>query len=77
MKEVINVQLVDFKITSSKELVRHNDDDSYTILLNSRQASNQMQKAYNHALGHIHRGECDNREDSVQSIETKAHDCYG
>jgi len=73
MNEVINVQLVDFKITSSNELVRHNDDDSYTILLNSRQASNRLKDAYKHAIGHIRRGECDERNDSVQNIEFKAH----
>lgn len=73
MNEVINVQLVDFKITSSKELVRHNEDDSYTILLNSRQASNQLKKAYKHAIGHIGRKECDNRNGSVQDIEYSAH----
>ena len=74
MNEVINVQLVDFKITSSNELVRHNDDGSYTVLLNSRQASNRLKDAYKHAIGHIERGECDERSDSVQNIEMKAHE---
>ncbi len=74
MNEVINVQLVDFKITSSNELVRHNPDDSYTILLNSRQASNRLRDAYKHAIGHIKRNECDDRERSVQDVEYSAHD---
>ena len=73
MNEVINVQLVDFKITSSNELVRHNDDGSYTVLLNSRQASNRLKDAYKHAIEHIRRGECDERNGSVQNIESKAH----
>lgn len=73
MKQTINVQLLDFGVTSINELVRHNDDDSYTILLNSRQASNRLKDAYKHALGHISNGECDTRDGLVQSIETVAH----
>ena len=73
MKQIINVQLIDFGVTSINEVVRHNDDDSYTILLNSRQASNRLKDAYEHALGHIGRGECDIRDGLVQNIETIAH----
>lgn len=70
----INVQLVDFKVTSSDEMVRHNEDGSYTILLNSRQATNRQISAYKEALGHIMRGECDQRDGNVQEIEYDAHE---
>lgn len=68
---MINVQLIDFHITSSYEAVRKNEDGSYTILLNSRQASNQLRKAYLHALGHIRRD--DWSKEDVQRIEGEAH----
>ena len=68
----INIQLIDFKVTTAYEMVRANDDGSYTILLNSRQASNQLKKAYDHAVNHIMRGDCD-RHGNVQEIEYNAH----
>lgn len=69
----INVQLVDFGITSSREFVRHNYDDSYTICINSRQASNIQLRAYLHALEHIQRGDCDSANGDVNEIEYDVH----
>lgn len=68
----INVQIVDFPVTSSYEMVRANEDGSYTILLNGKQAQNQLEKAYADALKHIRRGDCDGHGD-VQRIEKKVH----
>lgn len=70
----INVQLVDFKITTSYELVRRNEDDSVTILLNSRQASNQLRKAYTDAIKHLRRGHCDSHGGNVQEMESEVHE---
>lgn len=68
----INVQIIDFPVTSSYEMVRANEDGSYTILLNGKQAQNQLEKAYTDALKHIQRGDCDGHGD-VQEIEQKVH----
>ena len=74
MKIDLNVQLVDFKTSAIDELVRHNEDGSYTILLNSRQASNRLEKAYSHALWHIHNNDFDNRYGDINEIELIAHE---
>lgn len=68
---IINVKMIDFHITTAYEMVRQNADGSYTILLNSRQAPNQLKKAYLHALEHIRRD--DWKKDDVQEIEYEAH----
>lgn len=68
----INVHLVDFKVSSIYELVRHNEDDSYTILLNSRQAHNKLEQAYNHAVRHIRNGDFEKRG-NIQDLEHNAH----
>lgn len=67
----INVQYVDFHITTAYEAVRKNEDGSYTILLNSRQAPNLLREAYLHALKHIERDDW-SRSD-IQQIEGEAH----
>ena len=68
----LNVQFVDFKTSAVDELVRHNEDDSYTILLNSRQAVNRLETAYRHALWHIHNN--DFQSGDINEIEAKAHE---
>ena len=70
----LNVQLVDFKTSAIDEVVRHNEDDSYTILLNSRQASNRLEKAYRHALWHITNHDFENKDGNIQEIELTAHE---
>ena len=69
----VYVHLVDFGITSADEVVRENSDGSYTILLNSRQASNRLHEAYNHAMEHILSGDLDNDHLNVQKIESIRH----
>lgn len=70
----LNVKLVDLKTTAVDELVRRNEDGSYTILLNRRQATNRLQAAYKHALWHIRNNDFDNKDGDVQEIEAVAHD---
>ena len=70
----LNVKLVDFKTSAVDELVRHNEDDSYTILMNSRQASNRLEKAYRHAMWHIQNPDFDNKYGNINEIEAMAHE---
>lgn len=69
----VYVHLVDFGITSADEVVRENSDGSYTILLNSRSASNRQHEAYNHAMEHILSGDLDRDYLDVQKIESIRH----
>jgi len=69
---MINVQVFDFGITSSNEFVRHNEDGSYTICLNARQASNRLRDAYAHALDHIREGDFES-DLTADEIESKRH----
>ena len=69
---MINVQVFDFGITSSNEFVRHNEDGSYTICLNARQASNRLKDAYDHAMSHIKEGDFES-DMSADEIESKRH----
>jgi len=68
----INVNLVPFPSTRIKELVRCNEDDSYTILINKDIAHNQQIKAYQHALSHIIHDDF-HSDMSVQDIENRRH----
>ena len=69
----INVQLIDFPVGShSHESVTPNEDGSYTVFLNARDASNIQQQAYLHALKHIEDDDFYS-SDSVQAIEAKTH----
>ena len=74
MTNNINVKLVDFKSSAVDELVRRNEDDSYTILLNSRQASNRLERAYRHAMWHIENNDFDNHVSGINDIEATAHE---
>jgi len=71
MIEDINVCVVDFKQTKSREAVCQNEDGSYTILINSRMDRASQIKAYDHAMAHI-RGR-DFYKLDVQAIEKEAH----
>lgn len=71
MTPEVNVVLIDFKSTMTKELVTPNEDGSYTILLNSRMASNQLEEAYQHAMRHIENNDFEKHD--VQQIEAVAH----
>ena len=71
MVECINTMIVDFPVTCVSEMVRQNEDGSYTILLNAKMSHEKLQKSYLHALGHIEHN--DFEKDSVQEIEYEAH----
>lgn len=69
----INVQLVDFPVGSKgHEAVTPNEDGSYTIFINSRDASNIQREAYLHAIEHI-KNEDFAPGKNVQEIEARAH----
>lgn len=74
MTNDINVKLIDLKSSAIDELVRRNEDDSYTILLNSRQASNRLKRAYRHAMWHIENNDFDDHVSSINDIEATAHE---
>lgn len=67
----VNVNLVDFHSTKGNEMIILNEDGSYTILINSRSATNKQLEAYRHALEHIQNG--DFQRQDVQQIELVAH----
>lgn len=71
MNELINTLIIDFPVTCVSEMVRQNEDGSYTILLNAKMSHERLQKAYLHALGHIKNN--DFEKDNVQEIEYEAH----
>ena len=66
----INLQLVDLN-TKIGEIVTENEDGSYTVVINSRQASNKQEEAKLHAFEHIVND--DLKEGNVQEIEARAH----
>lgn len=69
----INVHLIDFPEGSkTHESVTLNEDGSYSVFINARDASNIQQKAYQHAIDHIKNGDFA-PEKSVQAVEARAH----
>ena len=48
-----------------------NEDGSYSVFLNARMASNQIEKTYQHEIQHIKNG--DFEKEQVQRIEAYAH----
>lgn len=74
MTNDINVKLVDLKSSAVDELVRRNEDGSYTVLLNSRQASNRLERAYRHAMWHIENNDFDDHVSGINDIEATAHE---
>lgn len=54
------------------EAVTPNEDDTHTVFLNENRPRSIRIRAYNHALGHIQRGDFGSCE-SVQVIEARAH----
>lgn len=68
----INVKFLDLPYRIH-EFVVHNNDLSYTIVLNSRLSHEMNMKSYYHAMEHIkHDDFCCN--DSVDMIEIERHD---
>lgn len=66
----INAWLIDMP-TKIKGLTSKNEDDSYTVLINSRLNYEQRMKAYAHELMHIKNGDFDMFD--VQEIEIISH----
>lgn len=66
----INVQLINMDTKIPEQLVKNNDD-SYTIFLNSGLSKDSQLKSYYHALKHI-KGN-DFGEENVQEIEYITH----
>lgn len=64
--------LVDLKNTKVSELIRENEDGTYTVLLNSRFTHEQNRSSYQHAIQHILREDFAGYD--VQSIEAEAHE---
>ena len=67
---MINVQYFDLPCTVHG-LIRENEDDSYTIILNSRDTRERNLKAYQHEIEHLRHGDLD--ADNVQKIESRTH----
>jgi hypothetical protein len=68
--QIVNVFLLDLA-PSVHEAVTPNADSTYTIVLNARDSDQRRQESYQHAIGHIIRG--DFEKSNVQQIETEAH----
>ena len=68
--EDINVQLIDMDTKIPEHIVK-NQDDSYTIFLNSKLSHDEQLKSYSHALMHIQRNDFD--KEKADSIEYNAH----
>ena len=71
MNNIVNVYFVDFPNTKGHEMVCLNEDDSYTILINSRLNHETALEAYNHAMRHIQNE--DFQKTDVQDIEYETH----
>ena len=69
-QEDIFVQLMDLPI-GTNEVVTPNEDGSYTIFINAKQAHEGQLKSYKHGMRHIENG--DFEKDDVQKIEFAAH----
>lgn len=68
--EDINVQLIDMDTKIPEQIVK-NQDDSYTIFLNSKLSHDEHLKSYSHALMHIRRNDFD--KEDADRIENDTH----
>ena len=59
--------------TTIKAYTVNNNDDSYTIVLNSRLSREQHLRSYHHEMLHIERGDYDRQSKNVQLVEIFAH----
>lgn len=66
----INTQLIDMDVLVSEQVLR-NDDDSYTIFINSRLSHDRQLSAYVHAMRHIL--DNDFEKENADQIEIFAH----
>ena len=66
----VNTQLINMDVLISERIIKNNDD-SYTVLLNSRLSHERLLEAYSHAIEHIQNDDFA-KEDS-DKIEFNAH----
>lgn len=66
----VNAILIDMPTRVKGQTVK-NEDGSYSVFLNARMASNQIEKTYQHEIEHIENG--DFEKEQVQRIESYAH----
>lgn len=71
MTESVFVYLIDFPNTKCRETVTENEDGSYSVFLNARQAGNIQKESCRHAIGHINN--YDFEKFNAQEIEKSAH----
>lgn len=67
-----NIVYADMPVTI-KAYTMHCNDDTYTIVLNSRHSLEQLMKAYHHEMKHIENGDYDKQCKDVQVVEIFAH----
>ena len=67
----VYVHIIDLGDGAVREGVTENEDGSYSVFINARQASNIQLEAYEHALKHIRAGHFDGED--IQKIEAEAH----
>lgn len=66
----INTQLINMDVLIAERVIRNNDD-SYTVLLNSRLSHERLLEAYSHAVEHIQNNDFEKEESD--KIEFNAH----
>lgn len=69
---MVFVKMVDLPV-SVKAFVHRNDDDSYTIILNSRLCREQNVSSYLHELQHIDNADLESFE-TADSLEYRRHE---
>ena len=69
---MVFVKMVDLPVTV-KAFVHRNDDDSYTIILNSVLGRQQNVRSYLHELQHIDNADLESFE-TADSLEYKRHE---
>ncbi|WP_024291754.1 hypothetical protein [Lacrimispora indolis] len=70
--EQVNTKYVNMPRTIKAYTV-HNDDDTYTIMLNSRHNHEQLIKSYQHEIEHIVGDDFYNDKDGADVIKFDAH----
>jgi hypothetical protein len=58
---------------SVKGFAVENDDDSYTVVLNSKLSYEQNTSSFHHELSHIINGDFDDQTTTADEIEHNAH----
>ena len=66
----VNTQLINMDVLIAERVIKNNDD-SYTVLLNSRLSHERLLEAYSHAIEHIQNDDFENM--NADTIEFNAH----